>query len=153
MPDFRRASLDDVDTLVQLRLDLMREIGNLKSEARAPVLAEAIQRYLTSKMPNDEFIAWVAEVNGQIVGTSGLVFFERPPLDGHLSGVDAYVMNMYTLPHWRGRGIATALLGEIISFVKGTAAGRVWLHTTDEGKRIYQKVGFVSTASEMELVW
>ena len=153
MPDIRRAGLDDLDTLVQLRLDLLREIGNLKSEARAPALTEAIQRYLISKMSNDEFVAWVAEVNGQIVGTSGLVFFERPPLDGHMSGIDAYAMNMYTLPEWRGRGIATALLGEIISFVKETAAGRIWLHTTDKGKHIYQKVGFVSTVSEMELVW
>ena len=149
----RRATLNDLDALVQRRLELLRAMGDLPDGDCTPEVAEVIRRYLISKMPNDEFIAWVAEADGSIVGTSGLVFFERPPMQDHLSGIDAYVMNMYTLPKWRGKGIATALLGEIINYVKGTAAGRIWLHTTDDGRHIYQQLGFVSTSSEMELVW
>ena len=153
MLNIRRASLDDLDALVQLRLDLLREVGNLKSDDDVPALAKATQRYLTEKIPKGEFVAWVAEVDDRIVGTSGLVLFERPPVADNLSGLEAYIMNIYTIPKWRGKGVATTLLREIISFVKGTAARRIWLHTTEDGKRIYEKVGFVSTTSEMKLVW
>ncbi|MEH2180563.1 GNAT family N-acetyltransferase [Nostoc sp.] len=62
-------------------------------------------------------------------------------------------MNVYTIPMWRRQGIATALLKEIISFVRATEAKRLWLHTTEDGKRIYKKLGFVLTSKEMEMVW
>ncbi|WP_442949966.1 GNAT family N-acetyltransferase [Nostoc sp.] len=62
-------------------------------------------------------------------------------------------MNVYTIPMWRGQGIATALLKEMISFVRATEAKRLWLHTTEDGKRIYEKLDFVSTSKEMEILW
>lgn len=92
-------------------------------------------------------------MNNQIVATSGLVFFQRPPYNGNFSGLEAYVMNVYTIPMWRGQGIGTALLKEIINFVRATEAKRLWLHATEDGKRIYEKLGFVSTSKEMEMVW
>ncbi|MGJ5630958.1 GNAT family N-acetyltransferase [Nostoc sp. CALU 1950] len=62
-------------------------------------------------------------------------------------------MNVYAIPMWRGRGIATALLKEIISFVRTTEARRLWLNSTEDGKSLYKKLGFVSTSKEMEIVW
>ncbi len=141
-----------MDALVRLRLDLLREVGDLQNNAHAVSLAEATRRYLTKKVPKGEFVAWVAEADGRIVGTSGLVFFERPPVERNISGREAYVMNMYTIPEWRGRGIATALTREIIDFVKGTNATRIWLRTTEDGKRIYEKAGFVARDAYMELM-
>jgi ribosomal protein S18 acetylase RimI-like enzyme len=68
--------------------------------------------------------------------TSGLVFFQRPPYNGNLSGLEAYIMNIDTIPMWRDQGIATALLKEIISFVRATEAKRLWLHATEDGKSL-----------------
>ena len=124
-----------------------------KGDSDIANLAEATRKYLGEKMPSGEFLAWVAEVDSQIVATSGLVFFQRPPYNGNLLGLEAYILNIYTIPMWRGQGIATALLKQIISFVRATEAKRLWLHTTDDGKRIYEKLGFVSTSKEMEMVW
>ena len=152
MFNLRQANLQDLEALVQLRLALLHEAGDLKSNTDTTDLAEATRQYLTQKMPKGEFLAWVAEVNNQIVGTSGLVFFERPPYNDNLSGLEAYLMNMYTIPAWRGKGIATALLQEIIYFVGKTEARRIWLHTTKDAKHLYEKVGFVLTAKEMELI-
>ncbi len=157
----RRADLDDLDAVVKLRLELLREVGNLRRDAPAARLAEATRRYLADKMPKGEFAAWVAEVDDEIVGISGLVITERPPLADNLSGVEGYVLNMYTIPECRGRGIAAVLLDEIIDFAKGTDARRVWLHATPVARSIYEKAGFVprsagsrtSAVSEMELVW
>ncbi|MCC5660699.1 GNAT family N-acetyltransferase [Nostoc sp. XA010] len=80
-------------------------------------------------------------------------FFNDPPYNGNFSGLEAYIMNVYTIPMWREEGIATALLKKIISFVRETEAKRLWLHATEDGKRIYEKLGFVSTSKEMEMVW
>ena len=153
MFNLRQANLQDLEALIQLRLELLQEAGKIKGNSDIANLAEATRKYLGEKMPSDEFLAWVAEVDSQIVATSDLVFFQRPPYNGNLSGLEAYILNVYTIPQWRGQGIATALLKQIISFVRATEAKRLWLHTTEDGKRIYEKLGFVSTSKEMEMVW
>ena len=152
-PAIRRASLHDVDALAELRLALLREIGNAQDETRAAPLLDAIRRYLLAKLTTGEFVAWVAEAEGRLVATSGLVFFERPPDADNPAGVDAYLMNMYTLPRWRGRGLATRLMDEAIRFAKESAARRIWLHATEEGRPVYHKAGFRPTTKDMELVW
>ncbi|MFX0162016.1 MAG: GNAT family N-acetyltransferase, partial [Candidatus Hodarchaeota archaeon] len=76
---------------------------------------------------------------------------EKPPIHGNLTGREAYIMNMYTLPEWQNKGLATNLLKEIIKFIKETNVQRIRLHATEAGKKIYEKIGFVSVSSEMVL--
>jgi GNAT superfamily N-acetyltransferase len=151
--NLRQANLQNLEALIQLRLELLREAGDIKGDSDTTNLAEATRKYIGEKMLSGEFFAWVAEVDCQIVATSGLVFFQRPLHNSNLSGLEAYIMNVYTIPMWRGQGIATALLKEIISFVRETEAKRLWLHATEDGKRIYEKLDFVLTSKEMEIVW
>jgi len=77
MFNLRQANLQDLETLIQLRLELLREVGNIKTDCDTTKLAQAIRKYLGEKIPSGEFLAWVAEVDSQIVATSGLVFFQR----------------------------------------------------------------------------
>lgn len=151
--NIRQANLDDLEALVQLRISLLYEAGNLHRDTPTAALIEAIRQYLTKTLPTGQFVAWVALVNSEIIGTSGVVMFEKPPVYGNLLGLDAYIMNIYTVSNWRGKGVATALLREIIRYVKTTEARRIWLHATEDGKRLYEKFGFVSTTKEMELLW
>ena len=152
MFNIRRATPEDVEALAHLHLALLREAQDLTDNTPVAALAHATRQYLAEKIPTDEFIAWVAEAHGIIVGTSGLVFVHRPPSAQNLSGMEAYVMTMYTAPAWRGQGVATALLKEVMGFVKGASARRIYVHATTDGKRIYEKAGFVAKTSEMELM-
>jgi GNAT superfamily N-acetyltransferase len=113
--------------------------------------AEANHRYFLEKLPRGEFIAFLAEAAGKIVATSGLVLWERPPASG-TRGIDGYIMNMYTVPEWRGRGIATALLERLIPCAEQAGASRVFLRAmSNEGRRIYERLGFGGSHSYMEL--
>ncbi|MBO0792954.1 MAG: GNAT family N-acetyltransferase [Ktedonobacteraceae bacterium] len=147
----RRATVDDVDQLVQLRLALFQATGDLKSDEPSSELIEATQVYFLNHLPSERFIAFIAESEGRIIGTSGLVFLEKPPTDENRAGLEAYIMNMYTIPEWRGKGVATSLMQAIIHFVKTTPAKRLWLRTTEDGKHVYKNSGFVYTSQDMEL--
>jgi GNAT superfamily N-acetyltransferase len=149
----RRATIDDLDEFVALRLKLFRESGYLHSEESLPELIEATRAYLSENLPTGRFLAWVALVGKQLIGISGLIFFQKPPTEENLSGFEAYVMNMYTLPEWRGQGVATAFMQEIIKYVQNTSARRIWLHTTKDGQAVYEHCGFVFTHGDMELIW
>ena len=96
-------------------------------------------------------MGYVAVANGQIVATSGLVIHRHPPSPSNLSGLTAYVMNMYTLPAWRGRGIATTLVDKLIELAKGKNCRRISLHATPMGRPVYARAGFVPAEAEMQL--
>ncbi len=152
----RRATLQDVEALVSLRLKLQQESGHLTEVQALSDLRQATYRYLLEALPTEAFLVWVAEASGQIVATSGLILFQKPPSERNLSGMEAYILNMYTLPQWRGQGIATTLLHTVLTFIKQTRAHRIWMYATQDGKPLYQKAGFVVKTRhtlEMELFW
>ncbi len=155
MPRFstRRATLEDLEELLQLRLKLFYETGDVRNDELSSDLLERNRSYVSTNLPTNHFISWIAEAEGRMIGISGLVFFEKPPTRANSSGMEAYVMNMYTLPEWRGTGVATALLQDLIAFVRSTPARRIWLHTTEVGRSVYEQCGFTDTSQEMELVW
>jgi GNAT superfamily N-acetyltransferase len=143
----RRAVEGDIEALVRLRLAMLAELNELVDHHAA---AEANRRYFYEKLPIGEFIAFLAEAAGQVVATSGLVLWERPPTS-RSRGLDGYIMNMYTTPQWRGRGIATALIRRLIHCAQEAGAGRVFLRAVGpRGKRIYERLGFSPSDTYME---
>jgi GNAT superfamily N-acetyltransferase len=151
----RRAVEGDIGDLVRLRLAMLAELNEIDdSEMEGTVAAN--RRYFREKLPDGEFIAFLAEAEaeaeaeGEIVATSGLAFWERPPTSGS-PGIDGYIMNMYTVPEWRGRGIASALLERLVHCAQEAGARRVFLRAVSpEGRRIYQQLGFVGSDTYME---
>lgn len=148
----RRASFEDVSTLTQLRLSSLREMGALAKDADLPALTHAISSFFERKIPNGEFVAWVADNGENIIATAGLVFFERLPVADCLFGMDAYVMNVYTTPEWRGQGISTMLMSELTHFASNAGVSRIRLHTSTRARKLYEGLGFMPKITEMELV-
>jgi GNAT superfamily N-acetyltransferase len=147
----RRATGEDSETLADLRVAFLTEIAHQVDLEAAVRLHETLVRYFRANIPTEQFRAWVAVADGHIVGTSGLVFLHKPASFHVPTGVQAYIMNMYTLPEWRGRGIATALFEGLLAYVRTTDASSVSLHATQEGRPLYAKYGFVGVDDEMEL--
>ena len=146
---FASRPLADLEALVALRCALLLEMGAV-AEDGVPALAEATRRYLRDALPVGAFHSWVAcDEAGAIVACSGFVFAQKPPSPGNLDGREAYVMNMYTLPAWRGRGLAAALLDAALAFAREQEAGTVRLHATPQGRAIYERAGFVAVDNEM----
>ena len=147
----RRATVEDIDALVEMRLALQREIGAEYGDAPAEGAAEANRQYLKWALPAEEFLAWVAETDGQRVACSGLVLYSRVPGMHGLASHEAYVMNMYTHPAYRRQGIASELLDRMIQFARHARARRIWLRATPLGEPVYAKIGFEPMESAMQL--
>ena len=79
------------------------------------------------------------------------MFLQKPPDPRNKRGIEAYIMNLYTLPEWRNQGIATKLMEEIFTFVKKKGINLIRLHTTEGARSTYEKVGFIEVDNEMEL--
>lgn len=148
----RRATVDDIDALVQFRVAMQREVGKTPLSNPMAEFTRATREYIITALPAGTFIAWVAEADGAVIGTSGLIFFQRPPTARDSASSDAYIINMYTVPEWRKRGIAGALVEQIIGFVRTeTSTKRIFLRAEVEARPVYERAGFVAATDVMDL--
>ena len=146
----RKAGVEDLEDLIRLRLALHRTTRGVQKLEGEETLAEANRRYLLRALPAGEFHAWVGVAGGRVVASSGLVAFSRPPMLETLACLEAYILNMYTEPEWRGRGIARALITEVVRFARELGVGRLLLHATAEGRPLYESMGFKLNPKSME---
>jgi ribosomal protein S18 acetylase RimI-like enzyme len=146
---YRRAMPDDVDPLVNLRLAFLAEVS--AATGSDPVLRDSLTEYFSKMIPSNEFIGFLAVADSTIIATSGLVFHRHPPSNRNPTGREAYIMNMYTLPEYRRRGIATRLLQMLIDHARQNDCGKISMHALPKGRSIYVNAGFVPIETEMRL--
>lgn len=65
--------------------------------------------------------------------------------------VEGYLLSIFVAPEWRRRGVATALVAAAIHAARERGLRRIRLHSTPEGRRTYERAGFVARLNEMEL--
>ncbi|MGA2442224.1 MAG: GNAT family N-acetyltransferase [Tepidisphaeraceae bacterium] len=146
---YRRARLQDVGPLVKLRLAFLAEISGASESD--PVLGASLVEYFSRTIPSEEFIGFLAVADGAIVASSGLVFHRHPPSNRNPTGREAYIMNMYTDPAWRRRGIASRLLQLLIDYARQNDCAKISMHALPKGRSIYVNAGFVPIETEMRL--
>ncbi len=145
---YRPATVDDVADLTELRLAFLAEVSTGPADAAARA---AIFGYFSSAIPAGGFFAYIAVVRSLIIATSGLVYHDHPPSSVHPTGREGYIMNMYTIPAWRRRGVATKLVCMLIDQARQNRCDRISLHTHPQGRSIYVKAGFIPIDTEMRL--
>jgi GNAT superfamily N-acetyltransferase len=95
----------------------------------------------------------VIEVGGELVASAVGAVELHVPNPMSLTGRAVRLVNVFTLADHRGHGYATELISDVISWAREIAADRIDLSATEQGRRIYQRLGFQSTASpRMKLV-
>ena len=139
---FDEASKDDIKELVRLRIAYMIDDFGGISDHEKECMEKQLPDYFTRKLGN-ELIAFIAKDDNQIVSVAYLHIIEMPANSILLNGLYGEVLNVYTEPEYRGKGLCTQLIKNLIEYGKKRGLGRVDLSATKEGYPIYKKVGFV----------
>jgi len=149
---YRRAKLDDIEILVDYRVRLLNEVFNHQENEETETLKKELLEYFSKSIHSKDFIIWLAEYNGKVIGISGIVVWEMPPWYECKSGRLGYIFNTYTIPEARGKGVCTRLLSELIK--EAELLGITYLHVypSNDVISIYRKAGFVEPSLiELEL--
>jgi GNAT superfamily N-acetyltransferase len=145
----RFATIADIPALVELRLALQAEAH---PETPAPAgLAARLRKFFAAQISAGEFLATVAEMDGALVAAGGMIYQQFPPSVVNPTGCSAYIMNMYTLPSHRRRGLATKLLKTLVATARKAGCRRITLHAMPGARSLYAKLGFAPRANEMQL--
>ena len=146
----RQADMADIPALVSLRMGLFCEVGELAEPLADLDLWQATSAYFSAGQADGSARSWVAEVGGEVVASGTLALFVRPPYPGNVSGKEAYLLKMYTLPAYRKQGMASALLDAMVVHASAEQLGKVWLHACEQGRSLYERIGFVANPACLE---
>jgi GNAT superfamily N-acetyltransferase len=136
--------------LAELRLALLEETGGVLSQPLRQQMLELNQTFFKAHVQSPAWQDWVAVQDGQVCSAGAMAFLLRPPYPGNPEGKDAYLLNMYTAPAHRGHGLARAIVHRALEDARGRGVRKVILHATEAGRRLYDKIGFLSSTAYME---
>lgn len=135
------AVLDDAELIGQQRRRMFVDAGQPDDERMAGMVLEFVP-WLRGKLADDKYVGWLASADGSVVGGAGLWLMEFPPHFLDTAPVRAYLLNFYTAPEFRGRGLASSLLDRCIEEARLRGCEVVSLHASRFGRPIYEKKGF-----------
>lgn len=146
----REALTADIPALVRLRMALFCELGELAQPDADPALWQATDAYFHRAQQEGSAHTWLVEEDGEPVACATLALFVRPPYPGNLAGREGYLLNLYTRPAWRKRGMARALLHAMVTYARAQRLGKLWLHASDQGRPLYEQFGFAGNPACLE---
>lgn len=148
---YRTATLDDLDMLTATRVTVLRAANGLEPSADMSRVEEESRRYYATALPERSHLAILVLDGEQAVGAGCVSFYRVMPTFHNPGGRKAYIMNMYTAPAYRNRGIAYHTLELLVAEAKKRGVGHISLEATEMGRPLYEKFGFVQMRGEMEL--
>jgi len=143
----RKANENDIPKLINMRLAYLSEDHGGLTEEQTNIIKAQLQAYFVKHLNNDLF-AYVCEDNEEIVSTVFLLVAEKPANPNFITGLTGTILNVYTLPQYRRRGIAENLLKMAIQDAKNMNLSYIDLNATQAGYSLYRKLGFTDNKSK-----
>jgi GNAT superfamily N-acetyltransferase len=151
----RLATRADLDVISDHRARMFRDMGELPEEMSGTFRTQS-KDTLRSMFEHDQYVGWLVTPHDEpekVIAGAGVTLRKvapHPQQSGGgsfeiVSGRQAIIQNVFTEPEWRRRGIGTLLMKEIIEWSKKTGIESLVLHASEEGRPIYEKLGFITT--------
>lgn len=136
----RQATLGDLPLLLEYRRAMAEEMGGADHVAINRMIA-ALGPYLRTAIPGGRWHSWIAESGG--CGSVEIV--EWVPGRQDPAPRRAWIHSLYTEPSFRRCGIGRRLIETIIDWCRQQGFAWVYLHASEQGRPLYESLGFVSS--------
>lgn len=148
---YKSAGLEDLDLLVKTRLIVLRAANGLPQDAPLEAVEAQSRAYYAEALRSRTHEAVLVFDGERFVGAGGVSYFRVMPTVCNPTGEKAYIMNMYTDPAYRRRGIARRTLDLLVAAARDRGINAISLEATDAGRPLYEAYGFTAMEHEMEL--
>ena len=153
--DIRLAGVVDAARIASHRVRMFQDMG-LVPEPLFENYRSKCEIGIRNMLGTGEYVGWLASPNDareQIVGGAGVQrrrTLPHPFGEPHgeitiADGRHAIIINVFTEPEWRRRGVATLLMNEIIAWARRERLDRLVLHASEQGRALYDQMGFIQT--------
>lgn len=148
MIEFKITTSDDIEILMASRLVMLREVNKLSDDYR---FSEELIRSSREYFLNGDQTTVLALEDGDVVGCASISYMTIMPTFSHVTGKRSHLMNVYTAPEHRGKGIAYKMVSMLIEDAWSRGATEISLDATEMGRPLYTKLGFKESTECMVL--
>lgn len=147
----REAIPSDLEVILNHRRKMFLDIG-YNNEMDMVDMITLSRAFFKERLENGTYRAWLAEIpSREIVAGGGIIVLDYPPSPVDPSRHWPMIVNVYTEPAYRRRGIARRLMRTMVEWCRAQGFGSIMLHGSGKGRPLYVELGFVQT-NEMRLV-
>jgi GNAT superfamily N-acetyltransferase len=147
----RTAVPDDAPVIARHRAEMFTEMGELSADLYQE-LFDRSSAWLRGAIASGEYVGWLACAGGDVIAGAGVQvrrILPRPTASeagmAIAAGREAIVLNVFTEREWRGRGLARLLMRHVLQWARAEAVDRLVLHASEQGRPLYDQLGFVPT--------
>ncbi len=131
--------VSDIVELMRWRAEVIEHVFGQEADEQ---LLSANRQYYEQHIADGSHLAIVGEVDGVECGCGSICLTEELPSPDNPSGRCAYLMNIYVREPFRNHGIAHRIVSRLIEESQRRNCGKIYLETTDDGRPVYQSLGF-----------
>ncbi|MCH5246776.1 MAG: GNAT family N-acetyltransferase [Muribaculaceae bacterium] len=126
-------------------------IEHVFGETPGSDLLKANENYYEQQISLGLHEAFIASFEGKDAGCGAICYSFELPSPDNPSGKCAYLMNIYVREPFRAHGIGHCIVSHLIDEARKSKCGKIYLETTEEGRRVYASLGFRDMKDMMKL--
>jgi GNAT superfamily N-acetyltransferase len=146
----REATRADLGAIMKHRRRMYEDMG-YNDESALKAMESTSSSFIKDGLEDGTYRGWLVEVSGRIVAGGGLMIVRQPSSPRDPSSRRSWIMNMYTDPEYRWKGLSTSIIQTIIAGCRENGYHWVSLRASDAGRHLYETLGFKPT-NEMRLM-
>jgi GNAT superfamily N-acetyltransferase len=146
----REATSGDIPEILRQRRGMYEDMG-YKDVPAVDAMLSTTASYLARAVADGSFRSWIGSLDGKTAGGGAVLVSPWPshPYDGQCRR--ATILNVYTYPKFRRRGVARQLMQAMIAWCRQEEFLNIFLHASKDGRSLYESLGFLPS-NEMKLV-
>lgn len=139
---FHKAGPNDIQILVEARIDFLSEYWGVQDQNIVDKLRAELRLFFEPEIQAKTYVCWFARDENKLVAIGGMKIIQKPGSFRIPDGRCGYIMNMYTAPEFRRRGLAKTILEKLMEEGKAMGIHFFELHATEDGEPLYIQNGF-----------
>ena len=146
--EYKIATRDDMEQLMSSRLEMLKVVNKLDNSYVYSDEMIGNSRYY---FENGDYTTVLAIDGKRVIGCASICYISIMPTFSHPTGKRAHLMNVYTMEEWQRRGIARKMVTMLIEDAWSRGVTEITLDATEEGRPLYNKLGFTDSRECMVL--
>jgi N-acetylglutamate synthase-like GNAT family acetyltransferase len=138
----REIGIHEVELLTTYRMAYLAEMQGERTEEYQVKLQNELHRYFTKSLKENRCFAFLAEQDHEALSFGAMILKKIPGDFNKSTYLEGDILNMYTVPKARRKGISSLILQELLNEARNRGISKVSLHTSKDGEKLYRKFGF-----------
>ncbi len=149
--NFKKADISDLNLLTEIRITVLRAANKLDDSADMTDVFNSTYEYYKTALADGTHTSYLVFDGNKVIGAGSICYYSVMPTCCNPTGKKAYIMNMYTAPDYRRKGVAFQVLDTLVKEAIDKGVTAIGLEATDMGRPLYEKYGFEGAGAEMKL--